>query len=171
MKILNVQLGKSILEAFNNKVKIYNEYGPTEATVGCIVSEFVLETHQGSSIPIGKPIANMHAYILDEYSNFVPKGVVGELYLSGKSLANGYLQLADLTSKKFLENPFISGQKMYHTGDLARINKDGEYEYFGRVDEQVKIKGHRVELTDIESNILNLDSVDNCAVLMSDIKK
>ncbi len=161
-----VQLGKSILEAFGNNVKIYNEYGPTEATVGCIVSEFKLDTHQGNSIPIGKPISNMHAYILDAYKNFMPKGVIGELYLSGNSLADGYLQLSDLTSTKFIENPFVSGEKMYRTGDLARINREGDYEYFGRIDEQIKIKGHRVELTDIESNILNFEGVDNCAVLM-----
>lgn len=128
-----VSLGKSIKKAFGNRVQIYNEYGPTEATVGCIVSEFNPEKHNGSSVPIGKPILNMHAYILDGYKNLVPKGVIGTLHLSGDSLANGYLDLNELTTEKFVDNPFVKGQKMYNTGDLARINENGEYEYLGRV--------------------------------------
>ena len=161
-----VNLGKSIKLSFGNRVRIFNEYGPTEATVGCIVSEFDIEKHLDSSIPIGDSIKNMHAYILDSHKNIVPKGVVGELYLSGDSLANGYLKLEDLTNSKFIDNPFVEGRKMYHTGDLARINRSGEFEYLGRVDEQVKLRGYRIELTDIESNLLEYQGIEDCAVVL-----
>ncbi|PKQ44143.1 non-ribosomal peptide synthetase [Confluentibacter flavum] len=166
-----VQLGKSITTAFGNNIRIFNEYGPTEATVGCIVSEFNAALHTGASIPIGIPIKNMHAYILDSHKNLVPHGVVGELYLSGASLANGYLDLDELTKAKFVDNPFVTGAKMYHTGDLARINEDGDYEYLGRVDEQIKLRGYRIELTDIESNLMDFKGIDTCAVVLVDNKK
>ncbi len=160
-------LAKSIVTAFDKPVKIYNEYGPTEATVGCIVAEFDINKHKDFvSVPIGYPIKNMHAYILDAHHNLVPNGVVGELYLSGCSLADGYLNLQKLTEDKFVDNPFIEGEKMYHTGDLARINKQGEYEYLGRVDEQVKLRGYRIELADIESNLEHFEGVDDCAVVL-----
>ena len=162
-----VSLGKSIKLAFGNRVRIFNEYGPTEATVGCIVSEFNPEKHKESSVPIGKPISNMHAYILDDYKNLVPKGVIGALYLSGNSLADGYLGLDQLSEEKFTENPFVRGQKLYDTGDLARINEHNEYEYLGRVDEQVKLRGYRIELTDIESNLNDIKGVENCAVVLA----
>lgn len=163
-----VSLGNVILSAFGNDLKIYNEYGPTEATVGCIVSEFDPDKHKGVSIPIGSPIKNMHAYILDEFKKLVPDGVVGELYLSGHSLAEGYLELDDLTQAKFLDNPFVENTKMYHTGDLARKTEAGEYEYLGRVDEQIKFRGYRIELSDIESNLIDFEGIDNCAVVLSE---
>ncbi len=161
-----VNLATVIQSSFRSNLKIFNEYGPTEATVGCIVGEFNQKTHNESSVPIGTPIKNMHAYILDVNKNIVPNGVVGDLYLSGHSLANGYLELADLTHNKFVDNPFVEGFKMYHTGDLARINNSGEFQYLGRSDEQVKIGGYRIELTDIESNLLDFEDIDNCAVLL-----
>ncbi|GGD05332.1 non-ribosomal peptide synthetase [Hyunsoonleella pacifica] len=166
-----VNMGKAMKLTFGNDVKIFNEYGPTEATVGCIVSEFNPEKHKQSSIPIGLPITNMNAYILDEFNNLVPKGVVGELYLSGSSLASGYLGLDDLTTSKFIDNPFVQSTKMYKTGDLARINSKGEYEYLGRVDEQVKLRGYRIELPDIESNLLDFEGIDNCAVVLTENTK
>ncbi|MFD1162112.1 amino acid adenylation domain-containing protein [Hwangdonia seohaensis] len=166
-----VNLGISIKKAFGNRIKIFNEYGPTEATVGCIVAEFNPENHNESSVPIGVPISNMHAYILDEYKNLEPKGVIGNLYLSGNSLADGYLGLEGLTKEKFIDNPFVKGLKMYHTGDLARINDAGEYEYLGRVDEQVKLRGYRIELTDIESNLNAIDGIENCAVVLTESNK
>lgn len=166
-----VSLGKDIKKSFGKRVRIFNEYGPTEATVGCIVSEFIPENHKDSSIPIGKSISNMHAYILDEYQNLVPHGVIGALYLSGASLANGYLDLKELTSEKFVDNPFVNGLKMYDTGDLARINANGEYEYLGRVDEQVKLRGYRIELTDIESNLNEIKGIKNSAVVLAKSSK
>ena len=166
-----VSLAKAIKTAFGNRIRIFNEYGPTEATVGCVVSEFNPEKHKDSSVPIGFPVNNMHGYILDEYKNLVPKGVIGALYLSGASLANGYLGLNELTEEKFIENPFVEGRKMYQTGDLARINETGEYEYLGRVDEQVKLRGYRIELTDIESNLNNIEGIENCSVVLAKSSK
>lgn len=163
-----VNLAHSMTKAFGNNVKIFNEYGPTEATVGCIVSEYNSEKHLEGSVPIGTPIANIQAYILDAYKNIVPNGVVGGLYLSGLSLADGYLGLEELSSQKFIENPFVLGQKMYDTGDLARINEDGSYEYLGRIDEQVKLRGYRIELTDIESNLISFEGIENCAVVITE---
>lgn len=163
-----VNLANAITTAFGRNVRLFNEYGPTEATVGCIVSEYNSEKHEDGSIPIGRPIANMHAYVLDAYKNIVPNGVVGELYLSGAGLADGYLGLDELTNEKFIENPYVLGQKMYHTGDLARINENGDFEYLGRIDEQVKLRGYRIELTDIESNLNNLEGIENCAVVITE---
>ncbi|WP_203257038.1 non-ribosomal peptide synthetase [Hyunsoonleella ulvae] len=167
-----VNLASTISKKYDNKIAIYNEYGPTEATVGCIVSKFDITRHEDEvSVPIGYPISNMHAYILDDCHNLVPHGVMGKLYLSGRSLANGYLKLEDLSNSKFIDNPFVAGEKMYHTGDVARINKNGEYEYLGRFDEQIKLRGYRIELTDIEANLANYEGIDDCAVVLVDNKK
>ncbi len=164
-------LAKGVQEAFNDKLSIYNEYGPTEATVGCIVSKFNKDRHTTSSVPIGFPIAGMTALILDSKLNPVPEGVHGDLYLTGIGLANGYENLSELTRTKFVDNPFVSGAKMYKTGDLARINSDGEFEYLGRVDEQIKLRGFRLELTDIEANLLKHEGIDNTAVVLLESKK
>ncbi|WP_194534600.1 non-ribosomal peptide synthetase [Zobellia nedashkovskayae] len=168
---LKSNLAKTIKEAFPAELKIYNEYGPTEATVGCIVAEYDQSTHTNATVPIGLPISNMSAYILDEYKNRVPKGVVGELYLSGLGLSDGYANDTSLTAEKFIENPFVSGKKMYRTGDLVRINKNGSYEYLGRSDEQVKLRGYRIELSDIESNLTEFPDIENCAVVLVESKK
>lgn len=166
-----VQLAKSITSAFTDGLKIYNEYGPTEATVGCIVSEYDIDRHTGPSVPIGKPIANMKAYVLDTYKNPVPRGVVGELYLSGIGLADGYANAPELTEENFIKNPFISGSKMYRTGDVARLNSSNDFEYLGRTDDQIKLRGYRIELSDIETNLANHPEVENCAVvLVEDIR-
>lgn len=165
------ELAKSIQESFSSDVKIFNEYGPTEATVGCIVSQYNTLKHNAVSVAIGKPISGMSALILDSYKNQVPNGVIGELYLTGIGLAKGYSNLEKLTSEKFLENPFQKGAKIYKTGDLARMNEYGEFEYLGRVDEQVKLRGFRIELSDIEANLLKHKSVENSAVVLVDGKK
>lgn len=158
-------------ESFGKDVRIFNEYGPTEATVGCIVSQFDTVKHRNVSVPIGVPIQGLQAYILDDYMNLVPDGVVGSLYLGGVGLALGYLNLEALTTEKFIVSPFNSDQKLYHTGDLARVNSAGEYEYLGRVDEQVKLKGFRIELTDIEANLLKHERIENTAVVVIENEK
>uniref|UniRef100_UPI00048734D2 non-ribosomal peptide synthetase n=1 Tax=Chryseobacterium gregarium TaxID=456299 RepID=UPI00048734D2 len=104
---------------------------------------------------IGQPIANTQIYILDEYRHLVPAGVNGEMYISGDGLAQGYLNREDLTEEKFVENPFVAGTKMYRTGDLGRWLPDGTIEYLGRIDHQVKIRGHRIELGEIDSQVLS----------------
>ncbi|MDT7827318.1 amino acid adenylation domain-containing protein [Pricia sp. S334] len=166
-----VLLAKSIASNFPKDLKIYNEYGPTEATVGCIVGEFDIEKHNDTSVPIGKPIANMQAFVLDKHLNLVPKGVIGELYLSGTGLAKGYLNADEMTATKFVDHPFTEDGKMYHTGDLARINATGDFEYLGRIDDQVKLRGYRIELSDIEANLTAHPAIDNCAVVLVEDKK
>lgn len=164
-------LASFIQKSIGNSLNIFNEYGPTEATVGCIVSKFNENILLQTSVPIGNPITNMSAYVLDNYKNLVPKGVVGELFLSGSGLAEGYSQNTTLTNELFLDNPFQANTKMYKTGDLVRLNQKDELEYFGRVDEQVKLNGFRIELADIESNLSKHPEVDNAAVVLLNSEK
>ncbi|SDL27486.1 non-ribosomal peptide synthetase [Kriegella aquimaris] len=164
-------LAANTQKTFGKGLKIYNEYGPTEATVGCIVAQFDSNKHKDVSVPIGTPIDNMHAYILDSYKNLVPKGVIGELYLGGTGLAEGYANLPSLTEDKFIKNPFLKGTKVYRTGDLARENSYGELEYLGRADDQVKLRGFRIEPSDIEANMLGHEEITNAAVVLIENEK
>jgi surfactin family lipopeptide synthetase A len=147
---LSAQLAKTITAKFDGEIEIYNEYGPTEATVGCMIFKFDPDACCSHSVAIGHPISNTRIYITDKYCCTVPVGVVGEIYISGDGLARGYWNRPELTAQSFPENPFIEGKKMYKTGDLARRLPDGEIEYIGRADHQVKLKGHRIELAEIE---------------------
>jgi aspartate racemase len=134
---------------------LINGYGPTEATVEatiCKLSELVIEDTL-PQLPIGRPIGNVQAYILDRYLQPVPIGVPGELHIGGVCLARGYLNRPDLTGEKFIANPFNNqpGTRLYKTGDLVRYLPDGNIEYLGRIDNQVKIRGFRIELGEIET--------------------
>ncbi|MGI1834943.1 non-ribosomal peptide synthetase [Bacillus altitudinis] len=150
------------------KGRLLNVYGPTESTVFAtyypIDEAIPLEAR---SIPIGKPLNQTGAYILSEHRQLQPIGMVGELCLSGKGLAKGYLNRPDLTKQVFIPHPFASGERLYRTGDLAYFREDGLIEYAGRVDDQVKIRGHRIELTEIEANLLMHQGVKQ-AVLLAD---
>ncbi len=161
-------LAQNIYQAFARNVTIYNEYGPTEATVGCIVHLFDAKGNIEGSVPIGNPINNMEAYVLDSHQNPVPQGISGELYLAGMNLASGYWNRNNLTEKKFLTNPFHGKSKLYKTGDLVRINQEGILEFLGRTDQQVKITGRRIELREIESIILNYPNIEECVVELLD---
>lgn len=160
------ELARSVFKSIGSDLEIYNEYGPTEATVGSVVAKFDSENHTDISVPIGRSIKNMAALVLDSHLNLVPKGVTGELYLTGKGLAEGYLNLKGLTEQKFLTNPFDTNTKLYRTGDLARYNDRWELEYLGRVDEQIKLRGYRIELPDIEANLASHPLVENTAVIL-----
>ncbi|GAA4279086.1 hybrid non-ribosomal peptide synthetase/type I polyketide synthase [Aquimarina mytili] len=162
-------LAKSIDEQFSNQMIQYNEYGPTEATVGCMIYEFNSK-EQTNSVPIGKPIDNMQVYVLDKYLNLVPKGVEGELYLSGDGISKGYWGNADLTSQRFLINPFAKGKKMYQTGDIVTQLEDGNLIYKGRIDDQVKIRGFRIELGEIEAQIEAYEHVKEVYVIPKEIQ-
>jgi amino acid adenylation domain-containing protein len=144
---------------------VWNMYGPTETTIWSTVYQ-VEERHRGL-IPIGKPIANTQAYILDVNHRPVPIGVPGELYLAGDGLARGYLGRPDLTAERFVPNPFHpeAGARMYRTGDVARFLPDGNILYLGRIDNQVKVRGFRIELGEIESVLSKLPSVRSAAVV------
>ncbi len=164
-------LAASIQKSFGQDLIIYNEYGPTEATVGCIVGTYSLEKHKQPSVPIGTPITNVEIHLLDTFQNKVPRGVVGELYVAGAGLAEAYLNSPDLTDKKFVDNPFQEGSKMYATGDLARIDNNGELNYLGRIDDQVKLGGFRIELSDIEANLTSHDGITNAAVVITEAEE
>ncbi|MGZ5133944.1 MAG: amino acid adenylation domain-containing protein, partial [Flavitalea sp.] len=148
-----------------NKIKLINQYGPTEAHV---VSSFVLDNASVANPlpPIGKPIDNTTLYILGNNGQPVPIGIMGELYIGGVQVARGYLNRPELTEQKFIDDPFsnIPGARLYKTGDLARWLQDGNIEYLGRIDDQVKIRGFRIELAEIESVIQECELVRQVVV-------
>lgn len=154
-------LFKSLLK--KNGTKLANLYGPTEATID--VSYFDCSMEDGlDSIPIGKPIDNTQLYVMDNKMKLQPIGVPGELCCAGACLARGYLNRPDLTAEKFVKNPFKPDMKLYRTGDLAKWREDGNIEYLGRLDFQVKIRGLRIELGEIEKSILLHSAVKECIV-------
>ncbi|NMG06755.1 non-ribosomal peptide synthetase [Brasilonema sp. UFV-L1] len=147
---------------------LVNEYGPTETVVGCCIYRVPQGELESSSVPIGQPIANTQLYVLDQSHQLVPIGVPGELHIGGASLARGYLNRPELTAVKFIPNPFSneSGARLYKTGDLARYRWDGNLEFLGRIDHQVKVRGYRVELGEIESLLGQHPEVQETVVLM-----
>lgn len=153
--------------AANPGATVINEYGPTEATVGCVAARVAPgEELAPGPVGIGTPIPGMRAYVLDAGLNPVPPGVVGELYVAGDQVARGYLNRPALTADRFLPDPYGDGERMYRTGDLARWCADGTLDYLGRTDHQVKIRGMRVELDEISSVMLtNPDVREAVAVL------
>ena len=132
-------------------LNIYNNYGPTENTV--VTTAFDLRQAYQRSIPIGKPISNTQVFVLSPGLKPQPIGVAGELCISGRSLARGYLNRPELDTEKFVENPYLPGQRLYKTGDLVRWLPDGNLEFIGRTDQQVKIRGYRIELGEIQHAI------------------
>ena len=147
---------------------LYNEYGPTEATVWAAVYR-TNGTEQGARIPIGKPIANTRMYLLDASRCPVPIGVVGEIYIGGSSLARGYLGQPALTDAQFIPNPFSPPSRIYKTGDLGVRRHDGNVEYVGRIDQQIKLRGYRIELGEIEAALRNLPGIrDGIAIVKAE---
>ena len=146
-------------------LRMMNTYGPTEATV---ISTWA-ELHPGRPVTIGKAVPNDRTYVLDERGNLCPIGVPGELHLSGAGLSSGYLGRPDLTAEKFIPNPHADGpftQRLYRTGDRVRFNADGDLEFLGRIDAQVKLRGFRIELEDIEAALRLDPSVRSAAVTL-----
>lgn len=147
---------------------VYNCYGPTETTVEAVVATVNTGRDEpGNAQPsIGGPVDRMSAYVFDAMLRPVPRGVVGELYLSGVQVARGYIGKAVITAGRFVADPFRSGARMYRTGDLVRQLPNGDLAYLGRADEQVKIRGYRIEIGDIETALLQLPQVRAGAVLV-----
>ncbi|WP_133054523.1 non-ribosomal peptide synthetase, partial [Niastella populi] len=150
-----------ILRELNPAIRIFNEYGPTESTVGCIVKEIGFEKE---AILVGCPIANTQVYILNEKEELQPAGVAGEICIGGDGLARGYLNKDELTKEKFISNPFREGERVYKTGDLGRWLPDGNIAFIGRKDDQVKIRGYRIELGEIEHALLNHEEIKQAVV-------
>jgi amino acid adenylation domain-containing protein len=135
--------------------RLINGYGPTEGTTFSCSHRVEQADGRGNSIPIGRPIANTQAYILDERLEPVPIGMAGELYIGGEGLARGYLACPDLTAASFVASPFSAGgDRLYRTGDRARFKEDGDIEFLGRVDYQVKLRGFRIEMGEVEAILM-----------------
>jgi amino acid adenylation domain-containing protein len=154
-----------------SRVRLTNEYGPTETTVISVVGDLdpVPEAELGwGSVPIGRPTPGVRACVLDAYQQPVPMGVPGELYLGGDVLAHGYLGRPDLTAERFVPDPFSTepGAQLYRTGDLVRQRPDGNLEYVGRADDQVKLRGFRIELSEVESSLRKHAGVRDVAVVV-----
>lgn len=162
---LQTSLANKITQKFNGAVEIYNEYGPTEATVGCMIYRYDAAVDHSTSVPIGIPIDNTKIYILDKFMNPVPIGVEGELFVGGVGLARGYLNQPALTTEKFVVNPFHDQERIYRTGDLGRWGADGNIEYLGRMDEQVKIRGYRVEVSEVDHALREISGVGDSIVV------
>lgn len=145
---------------------IYNEYGPTEATVGCIVFEASKYKGEGS-VPIGRVIPGVYVYILDENLNLTGENIPGELYIGGLGLSRGYLSKADTTAEKFIPDPFsmVPGMRLYKTGDKVKLLKDGNIEFLGRLDEQFKIHGYRIEPGEIEAALRQHKGIKDVLVI------
>src|SRR5262249_53090169 len=161
--------GKTILTWFGRngyRPRLFNAYGPTETTGNATIHE----PGPGDLSPksIGRPMANMRVYLLDRQGQPVPVGVSGELYIGGAGLARGYLNQIGLTAEKFVPDPFSreAGARLYRTGDLVRWRADGQLEFLGRMDHQVKLRGYRIELGEIEAALGEQAGVHQCVVAM-----
>lgn len=172
--IPNVLLGGEALPAslvkkitHDSETRLVNVYGPTETTVWS--TSAVIDASIGSTVSIGKPIANTTIYLLSPSGERLPIGAVGELWIGGEGVAAGYWHRDELTQTKFKLDPFRGdGSRIYHTGDLARWTESGDLEFLGRVDQQVKVRGHRVELGEIENAIDSLPGVRQSVVVSQD---
>jgi len=149
---------------FGDQVQIFNEYGPTEATVGCMIHLYDGKLDTSGSVPIGKPATNTQVYLLDQHLKPVAQGLPGQMYVGGDGLARGYLNRPDLTNERFISNPFRNGHKMYCTGDTAKWIAPGVMQFVGRIDEQVKIGGVRVEPEEVQAALSTLPDVQACVV-------
>ncbi|HVG22336.1 MAG TPA: amino acid adenylation domain-containing protein, partial [Blastocatellia bacterium] len=164
---LGTELAKQVHRSFDGRVEIYNEYGPTEATVGCMIYKYDPATDDRAFVPIGRPAANVQVYVLDKELRPVAENIAGELCISGDGLAGGYLNRDDLTAEKFVANPFIPGRSIYKTGDFARWLPCGVVEFIGRKDDQVKFHGHRVELAEISAALCHHPQVKNAVIVVT----
>jgi len=155
----------------NKDLEILNGYGPTETTISSTYYKVTGNESQNKAVPIGKPVENTSIYILDKSYKIVPVGVVGEIFISGDGVSRGYINKPELTTEKFVENPFELGTKMYKTGDLAKWMPDGNIEFSGRKDNQVKIRGFRIELGEIENSLLQHEDIKETIVVVKENKE
>ncbi|MGV2921978.1 amino acid adenylation domain-containing protein, partial [Streptomyces alfalfae] len=144
--------------------RVFNAYGPTEGTVFC---SFGLVPRDGAGEPtLGPPSAHARAYVLDEDRRRLPAGVPGELYIGGAGLAHGYVNRPETTAERFLPDPFVDGERMYRTGDVVTLTEDGELRFGGRTDHQVKLRGYRIELEEVEARLTGCPEVREAAAVV-----
>ncbi len=148
---LKTRLVRSVLESFGGDVEIYNEYGPTEATVGCMIHRYDPDHDTGASVPVGVPTDNVGIHVLDPGGRPVPRGVRGEMCISGARLARGYRNRPDETDRAFTRVPGVDSPRVYRTGDVGRWMPSGTLEFLGRADDQVKLHGVRIELGEVDA--------------------
>ncbi|UII31872.1 amino acid adenylation domain-containing protein [Fulvivirga ulvae] len=146
-------LARQIHDLFHGEIEMYNEYGPTEGTVGCMIHKYDPETDVRKSVSIGAASVNNQIYVLNEQMEPVVCGQTGEIYIGGAGVADGYVNNEEMTASRFVSNPFGEGN-LYKTGDLARQMSDGKLEFLGRDDKQIKLNGYRIELGEIENKLL-----------------
>lgn len=149
--------------------QVVNHYGPTETTVGVLTQALDSDCAQATCLPLGRPLANLRAYVLDAEGNSLPANCAGELYLGGAGVARGYHLRPGMTAERFVPNPFrADGERLYRTGDQVRYRADGLLEFIGRVDHQVKIRGYRVEPGEVQACLQSHPAVRECAVIALD---
>jgi amino acid adenylation domain-containing protein/non-ribosomal peptide synthase protein (TIGR01720 family) len=146
--------------------RVLNHYGPTETTVGILTQEAAVAQRGAATLPLGIPLANSQAYVLDAGLNPLPSGVAGELYLGGAGVARGYQARAAQTAERFVASPFGWGERLYRTGDRVRMLADGGLEFLGRMDDQVKVRGYRVELREVVQALLAQPGVAEAEVIV-----
>jgi amino acid adenylation domain-containing protein len=154
----------SAFEALGGRAEVLNEYGPTEATVACTLHRFDPATDQRVSVPIGRPASNVHVHVLGAGGHPVPCGVSGEICIGGPRVARGYRDRPDSTAQAFVPDPCGRDARLYRTGDVGRWMKGGTLEYLGRRDHQVKVRGVRIELEEIEAALVRHPAIEACAV-------
>lgn len=163
---LTVDLARKLQDRFGDNCKIYNEYGPTECTVGCMCYLYNREVDLGNTVSIGKAAPGCCVYVVDSDGELCGVGKTGEIYLAGRQLAKEYWRLPEENNHSFLNNLF-GEQRVYKTGDLGRYCLDGNVEYLGRIGRQSKVNGYRIELDSIERVLKSMSYVDNAAVWVS----
>jgi amino acid adenylation domain-containing protein len=146
--------------------RLFNHYGPTETTVGVLVHPVTLADAQLPGIGLSQVLPNNQVYVLDARQQLVASGELGELYIGGQQLARGYLVDSATEEPVFIESPFVPGERLYRSGDLARYRAGGGFQLYGRRDQQVKVRGFRIELAEIEAQILQLPEVSEAVVLL-----
>jgi len=150
------------------QVKLINMYGITETTVHVTYKEISKEEIESNIRNIGKPIPTLTTYIMDNNMKLVPLGVIGELCVGGEGVGRGYINRPELTKNRFVENPYKLGERLYKSGDLAKLLPNGDLEYIGRKDHQVKIRGHRIELGEIERVLLDNENIKDIVVVVDE---
>lgn len=166
----------NLVVRYGKPLHLLHAYGPTEATTLCTWEALDGQYHKDDRvIPIGRPMQNMPVYVVDQQEYLVPSGCVGELYVGGRGIARGYLNRPEFTREKFIPNPFMLpssdaplAHRLYKTGDLVRWLPDGRLAFVGRIDDQIKLHGFRIELSEIEAQLSRLDGVKDCLVLLSE---